>query len=292
VSRLATAAWLADFQRRFGAALRTPLDAKSGTLRAQPQRYPAQLVGAVLEAGSGARQRLAVYNRQYWFRLLTVMQTSWPLTARLLGMFYFNLYAQHFLQQTPPTHYDLRFVTLGFEAYLASSIQTELIHRGPKDVPLPKRALLEAATLDAAFARVFHAPAEPRFDHAQLAAADIADKRLVNSAAYARVDEHWPLLSLRQALRDDPSEQAVQLPPPLPAAQEWALFRNAQGVGQLPLTALHARLLALLETLPLGHALAQLEAEVEPSARARLPELTQAWLAQGVASGFWIGLAD
>ena len=285
MTRSATEAWLAVLQRRFGEVLRKPLDAAGGSLRAQTGRYDSQLSAAV-------RGNLAVYNRQYWFRLLTAMQTSWPLCARLLGMFHFNLHAQQFLLQHPPAHYDLHTISVGFDRYLADALHSETVDRGPHDAPLPRAILLEAATLDATFTRVFHARAEPRFDPRKHAPGELVQRKLVSSAAYARVEEHWPLVELRFALRTDTSEAAVPVPAPLPAAQTWAVFRNAQGVAQLRLDPLQAKLLALLERYPLGEALAHLEAEVDPSAHATLPEQTRAWIAQGIANAFWIGLAD
>jgi len=287
MNRAATDAWLADLQRRFGEVLRTPLDAASGTLRAQTSRYGSPLAAAVQ---GDARERLAVYNRQYWFRLLTVMQTSWPLTARLLGMFHFNLHAQQYLLEHPPAHYDLHAVTLGFDRYLADNLRSEAVFRGPRDVPVPKAILLEATAVDAAFARVFHAPAEPRFDPRKHSPNELVQCKLVSSAAYARVDERWPLVELRFTLRDDTSESAVALPSPLTAAQTWAFFRNAQGVAHLRLEPLQARLFTLLDRHPLGEALAHLEVEAPPEARATLPEQTRAWIAHGIANAFWIGL--
>lgn len=285
--------WLADFQRDFGAALRTPLDARSGTLRAQSERYEAPLVAAVADAAScSGRERLALYNRQYWFRLLTAMQTSWPLTARLLGLFCFNLHAQRFLLHAPPRHFDLRIVTLGFEAYLASSLRTEAVDLGPGETPLPTPALLEAAALDAEFARVFYAPAEPRFDPSQSNDASLLDRRLKSGTAYARVREHWPLVKLRHTPAESRSERAIALPARHAQPETWALFRNQRGVAHVRLAPLQARLLELLEGYPLGHALAQLEAEVEPEARESLAEQTRGWIAQGVACGFWTGFSD
>jgi hypothetical protein len=280
---------LAELQRRFGEVLRTPLDAASGTLRAQTARYDSPLVAAVQ---GDARERLAVYNRQYWFRLLTVMQTSWPLTARLLGMFHFNLHAQQYLLQHPPAHYDLHAITLGFERYLKGNLSGEAVYRGARDVPVPTAILLEATAVDAAFARVFHAPAEPRFDPRKHAPSELVQRKLIRSAAYTCVEERWPLVALRIALREDSAESALALPSPLPAAQTWAFFRDAQGVTHLRLAPLQARLYALLEHYPLGEALAHLEAETASTTRALLPEHTQAWIAQGVANGFWVGLAD
>jgi hypothetical protein len=270
--------WLADLQRQLGELLRTPLDASSGTLRAQTERYETPLVAAVRDP---ARERLAVYNRQYWFRLLTVMRHSWPLTARLLGMFHFNLHAQQFLLQHPPAHHDLHAITLGFDRYLAAQL-----------TPLPDALLREALNVDAAFTSVFHAPPQPRFAPRAHGPAELVQRKLIRSAAYAHVAEHWPLVALRFALQGDSAESAVAIPAPLPAAQHWAFVRNAQGVVQLRLAPLQARLLTLLEQHPVGEALARLEAEADPAARAALPEQTQAWIAQGVANAFWIGLQD
>jgi len=289
MNRSATEAWLADLQRRFGELLRTPLDASSGTFRAQTSRYAPPLLAAVQDH---ARERLAVYNRQYWFRLLTVMQTSWPLTARLLGMFHFNLHAQEFLLRNAPAHYDLHTITLGFDRYLADYLHGDSIDRGPRDPALPKAILLEAASIDAAFARVFHAPPAPTFDPRNYTPSELAQRKLVSSPALARIEERWPLIELRFALRDDISELAAAVPSQLTAAQCWALFRNAQGVANVRLAPLQARLYALLEHSPLGEALAQLEGEASPAARATLPEQTRTWIALGVANAFWVGIAD
>jgi hypothetical protein len=207
-------------------------------------------------------------------------------------MFHFNRYAQRFLLENAPSHFDLRDVTLGFDGYLAHRLDRDELDRGPRSARLPTRALLEAAALDAAFARVFHAPEEPRFDPSRFSPDELVTRKLVSSSAYARVEEHWPLSELRLALRDDGSEQALSLPLPLPAAQTWALFRSARGVTQLRLAPLQARLYELLEAQPLGAALAQLEAEADPASREALPELTQSWIAQGIANGFWIDARD
>ena len=289
MNRAEPPAWLADLQGRFGAVLRTPLDATSGTLRAQTGRYDATLVGSVQ---GRAHERLAVYNRQYWFRLLTVMQTSWPLTARLLGMFHFNLHAQRFLLRRPPAHYDLSFVTRDFDRFLADTLPEQAIDIGPRHAPVSKALLMEAASLDAAFERVFRAPAQPTLDPRAHAPDELAQRKLVASAAFTRFEQRWPLVELRLALRDDRAEHAVPAPAQLTTPATWALFRTPQGTAQLALDPLQARLFALLEACPLGDALAQLEAEADPSARPQLPQRTRRWIAQGVAHGFWIGLAD
>ena len=196
-------------------------------------------------------------------------------------MFHFNLHAQQFLLQQPPAHHDLHAINLGFDDYLANQL-----------TPLPKALLVEALSIDAAFTRVFHAPAQARFDPRAHAPAELLQRKLIRNAAYARVEEHWPLVALRFALLGDSAESTFAAPSPLPAAQHWVFVRNAQGVAHLPLAPLQARLLTLLERHPVSEALAHLEAEADPAARATLPEQTRAWIAQGIANAFWVGLQD
>jgi len=50
--------------------------------------------------------------------------------------------------------------------------------------------------------------------------------------------------------------------------------------------------LELLDSEPIGAALAQLEAEAEVEERVALPDQTRSWLAQGIACGFWTGFRD
>ena len=56
--------------------LRTPLSRSTGTLRAETSAYPEALL-AQAKPGRQLSQaeRLAVYNRQYWFRLFTLLQS-------------------------------------------------------------------------------------------------------------------------------------------------------------------------------------------------------------------------
>src|SRR5262249_13076605 len=105
--------WLADLQARFGSVLRTPLDRSTGRLRASEESYPGAAVADVVD-GRG----LAVYNRQYWFRLLNALSTAYPITAALLGHWKFNDYAARFLSEHPPRSWDLDRAADGFHEWM------------------------------------------------------------------------------------------------------------------------------------------------------------------------------
>ncbi len=274
--------WLAEMQARFGAVIRTPLDRSTNTLRATPAAYDP---GALAEAMDGPRavaaDRLAVYNRQYWFRLFGVLQTAFPLTSRLLGHWHFNEHSARFLLAHPPRHWDLDRAPDGFEDFLADSLG-EHAHR---DV------LLDAAQLDAAWRVIFRAPATAPFVPSAADAARLLDARLQTSPATAIVVERHALLALRGVAAAARGETRVAVPERLAQPRWWVLVREVAGIRQLTLEAREAELLLLLRDYTVREALARLEAGCSEAERATLPGSTQRWLAQGVARGMWTGLA-
>ncbi|HXX68303.1 MAG TPA: DNA-binding domain-containing protein [Polyangiaceae bacterium] len=272
-------AWLGELQARFAAAIRTPLERASGTLTAPLSAYDPRLVQALGGAAAKAPQRLAVYNRQYWFRLFDALQTAFPLTARLLGYWSFNDYAGRFLLTHPPRGWNIDEVPSGFDAFFADALQCE--------DPGRRRALIESARIDAAWRAVFAAEKTPVFRPSDADAARLLDAQLVPSDAVRFVEEHGPLVELRRLLAREPSTGALALPSPLPHSRWWAIAGVGDGVATLPLEAREAELLTLLGRLSIRSALARLEQACTLEERAHLPQRTRAWLARSVAAGFW-----
>lgn len=282
--------WLATFQAEFGEMLRTPLSKATGTLRADLPRYPAALCARTRPGPTlAAPDRLAVYNRQYWFRLLTAMQGEYRLCVALAGAWSFNGLAAEFLVARPPSGHDLGDVAEDFDDFVA---------KAPRDIPLPSggrlpgRALVQATRIDAAFRRVFVAADAPVFSPTPADAGRLATGRLVAHPALSLIEEAWPLMELRRTLPPGPAQAPVPLPPALPAPVWWMLCRAPQGERVVPLVPQHARLIQLLMERPIPHALAQLEAECPATERAALPNKARAWLAQSVSLGLWTALQD
>lgn len=277
-------AWLMEFQARFGGVIRTPLDRATGTLLATPSAYDpvarAEARNGPLASGD---ERLAVYNRQYWFRLFGVLHAAFPLTSRLVGYWQFNDYAARFLLAHPPRHWDIDRVPNGFDVFFSEALESV-------DAPTERKALREAARLDAAWRGVFEAPPVTAFRPSPEQAPRLLEGRLVASPAVAVIQEHWPLLELRRRLRDDSSEARAALPPRLVRPNWWALVRRPQGIGQLALDAREGELFCLLRDHSVAEALAQLERACSDEERAALPARARAWLARSVELEFWAGL--
>ena len=276
-------AWLAEFQARFSDVIRAPLDRTSGTLAAQPSSYDPHVVrdaqAAVTVTGT---DRLAVYNRQYWFRLFDVLQHAFPLTSRLVGYWQFNDYASRFFLASPPRGWDLDRVADGFEAFFEEKLEWENADE--------RQALIESARIDDAWREVFRAPKIKPFRPSAADAARLLDARLMPSPAVRVIEEHFPLLELRKKALRDSGEARVIIPPALPQSRAWAIVRKDEGILQLQLEPREAELLTLLLAFSVRDALARLEQACTEEERALLPTKTQAWLARSVERDFWIGL--
>lgn len=282
--------WLADFQAQFGRALRAPLDRRTGTLRAAMATYERAFCDEVRPGPRlGRRERLAVYNRQYWLRLFGLMGKEFPVTARLVGHWEFNGLVTRFLLEHPPAGWDIEAVPEGFEAFLERTTPERMrLETGHAD--LPRAALLQAAAIDGAQRRLFLAPSDAMYRPSRTEARQLPSGRLQPSDRVAFVSEDWPLLALRRAVIDDAGERAVLLPPRLAERQYWALVRTPAGIGELALEAPEARLFDLLVEHPLGEALARLESMTPPEQRPALAAKVQRWLARSVGLGFWRAL--
>jgi hypothetical protein len=189
--------WLADLQRAFSSALRAPLDRSTLTLRAREESYGAEILGEVLPRGDTTpAARLAVYNRQYWFRLFTVLQGEFPLTARVAGFWSFNALAERHLLERPPSSFDIGQAADGFEAMIRRLDDGDL----PPALRDRHLALHDAANIDEAFRAVASSPDEPAFRPGPDDTAALLEHGLAASSRWRLVEERFALLELRQRL--------------------------------------------------------------------------------------------
>jgi len=285
--------WLLELQTQFGEMLRTPLDRSGGSLRAPSEAYDARLVASMLPTPSlSGAERLAVYHRQYWFRLLTVLQGLYPLTARLLGYWRFNEFAAAHLGANPPRGFDIEAAGEGFEETLARQLADGDTVVTASGRPVEGAAVLDSARIDAGFHRVTRAPQSEPLRPGPADVARFSSSCLALSPTVALLQERWALCELRASFLDGPSDDAVALGERLPAPRHWLLARHGTQLGLLALEPPEAELLGLLQAHPLEQALGLLEAGASEADRLHLPERAQAWLARSVRLGVWAGFVS
>lgn len=277
--------WLSELQALFSSALRRPLLRQTGTLEADTSAYaPALLASLRPESALPVAEQMAVYNRQYWFRLFTVLHRAFPLTTRIVGHWELNGIAAEYLQQFPPVHVELDRIADDFPSFAAAWLSRAKI-TGPREL-----AFRQALKIDANWRAVFGAPPSVPFRPTPADAKRLPSCRLVRSPAFAIVEQNFPLLELRARALRESTERAFELPDPAAAPEHWALLRTTQGVARLRLEPLEARLHELVLARTLAEAVVTLENEAPDAERAGLPRKTQEWLEKAMRMDAFSGI--
>lgn len=226
---------LRRLQEAFGRAVRQPFSFASGTMRCLPDAYPAAAAEAARPRDrQGPRERLAVYNEQYWFRLLTVMQDHYPLLARALGYWEFNQLATDYLADHPSRRPFLEDLAWNLPAWL----------RGSPRFGAPRA--LQIAEADLAALRAFHARGLPSLDPRTLdpeASAALADTPLELQPWLTLLEEDWDIAANRR--RVCAHEEAE---PEFAAGKGyWAVYRHDGLAHWMPLERPAFRVLSALQ---------------------------------------------
>ena len=98
-----------------------------------------------------AQQRIGVYNQQYWFRLLNLLQEDYPALVRIFGYHHFNRQiAEPYLLKYVPNHWALTYLGGHLPDWISEFYQQD-----------NKRLVLECARIDEAYNRLFFAQKLP-----------------------------------------------------------------------------------------------------------------------------------
>jgi len=102
---------LKDFQRRMAAAVMAPLTARGTMVRRRPDGLRTEAEAAAWVKPNdrlSAFERLEIYNRQYWLRVLGSLAEDYPGLRAVLGGARFDRMARAYLAQCPSRSFTLR----------------------------------------------------------------------------------------------------------------------------------------------------------------------------------------
>jgi hypothetical protein len=205
-------AGLKAFQQRMAAAVMTPLTRRGTMARRQDGRPVA--TGWVRPSDRlDGFQRLEIYNRQYWYRLLSCLAEDFPGLRAILGGAGFDRMAQAYLVDCPSTCFTLR--NLG--ARLADWLDGHPAAAGSRFGPALDMARLEWAHIEA-------------YDRAALPPASAPGAALAAGTRF-RLQPHLQLLAL-----DHPVDTLLL------AIRRDLRDRDEAGAGNRAMAARHARL--------------------------------------------------
>lgn len=283
---------LARVQRWMQAVISHPGGIGSGVESDEARRHLAVLpdeierVIAPSEQMSG-EERLAIYARAYFARLLECMRSVFPCTLETLGEDAFDELALGYLERYPSRSYTLDRLGAEFARYLEET-RPDLDERGRPTETWPD-FLIELAGLERAIGEVFDGPGSE--GRPLLATDDLraisADRwpqaRLVTSPCLRLLALKFPLNDYFTAVRNGESPEI-----PEPADSYLALTRREYVVRRHALKRPQFELLGALaggETI--GTAIER-AARVSPEAIELLAADLERWFREWTAAGFFL----
>jgi hypothetical protein len=285
---------LAELQRQMAAAIMMPLTADEDMRGNSPDGRSMSAVAASFIAPNSQLspfERLEIYNRQYWYRVLDALADDFPALRAVVGSAAFHGLSIGYLSAHPSRSFSLR--------NLGSNLP-QWLQLNPKWAGRRQRLALDVARIEWAFVEAF--------DNAERAALTLDQIATLDGSSRLGLQPHLRLLALGYAAdeivlalhkeqRRAASEAGVKHdegaapPAKLPRLRRRPTWVAAHRVDNAVYYRRLEReefltLLALGEGLPLGEAL---EAGFRDSHKldARRPALVQAWFGHWAQLG-WI----
>jgi hypothetical protein len=186
---------LQRLQSEFGQSIRTPFSFATGQFVCQKEKYPPSITSVITPRGEqvGA-DRLAVYNEQYWYRLLTVLQSDFPLLVASLGFWKFNQLATKYL--------TLHGSSTPYLENIAASMPDFINHHPDYGSEEQKQMV----AVDMAFIRATYMPVTRALNPSLLSQAALerlGENRLAFQPGISLIEEDWNWMEVRIAIATD-----------------------------------------------------------------------------------------
>jgi hypothetical protein len=139
-------------------------------------------------------ERLEIYNRQYWFRVLGSMAEDFPGLRAVLGQRRFENMCRAYLAACPSRSFTLRNLGARLEAWL---------RRNPKWIRGKQTLALDMVRLEWADIEAFDAEAEPPLHPGDLNGSSVPSLRLRVQPYVQLLELHYPVDDLAIEVRED-----------------------------------------------------------------------------------------
>src|SRR5271156_5542901 len=188
---------LASLQKAVARAVMQPLTRNERTGALGPggesmERYAARYIKPNDRLTSF--ERLEIYNRQYWFRVLGSMAEDFPGLRAILGERRFDDMCRAYLMECPSRSFTLRSLGSRLEAWL---------RRNPQWIRGKKALALDMACLEWADMEAFDGVAEPVLRLDGLAGVSLSEVRLRIQPYVQLLDLRFPVDDLVLQVRND-----------------------------------------------------------------------------------------
>jgi hypothetical protein len=188
---------LLALQRQMARAVMAPLTRSERMRRFTPNGRPmTQVAGQIIKPNDRLTsfERLEIYNRQYWFRVLDGFSEDFPGLRAILGDRRFDAVAKSYLTDCPSRSFTMRNLGSRLESWL---------RKHPEYAPGRHRLALDMVRLEWAEIEAFDGAAEPPLKPEAFAGADPAKLRMRLQPYIHLLDLHYPVDDLLLAIKHD-----------------------------------------------------------------------------------------
>ncbi len=188
---------LLSIQRRMARAVMTPLTPAERMRPTAPDGRSLRKVAADIIKPNDrltSFERLEIYNRQYWFRVLSAFAEDFPGLRAVLGERKFDAAAKAYINDCPSTSFTLRNLGSKLEIWL---------RKNPKWTGSRRELALDMVRLEWSDIDAFDGKAEPALKPEDLAGADPETLRLQLQPYIHLLDLHYPVDDLLIELKKD-----------------------------------------------------------------------------------------
>jgi Putative DNA-binding domain len=190
---------LLDLQRRMSEDVRRPLtpDLKMQTLT-EKGMSTSDIVSGYIKPNSALTsfERLEIYNRQYWFRVIGAVSEDYPALNAVLGPKRFGAMVQAYLEENPSTSFTLRDLGGKLPTWLDAH---------PEYAGVRHHLAVDVARLEWAYVEAFDKASVPPLGEADLAGL-LPDSTLLLQPHLQLLDLRYPVDEVVLAVRKNTPE--------------------------------------------------------------------------------------
>ena len=179
---------LLDLERKMAAAVMQPLNSRWGMQKRTADGRPvAKEAESFIKPNSrlNSFERLEIYNRQYWFRVLSILAEDFPGLQAAIGKKKFERLSRAYLEENPSRSFTLRNLGWNLENWLRANPQWAEPHSA---------AAIDVVRLEWAYVEAF--------DNGQERALTLADLAELGADSVLSLQPHVRLLELDFAIDD------------------------------------------------------------------------------------------
>jgi hypothetical protein len=219
---------LATLQRQVARAVMTPLTPSERMHRVAPNgRSMSAVANQIIKPNERLTsfERLEIYNRQYWFRVLDAISDDFPGLRAVLGDRRFDALAKHYLTDCPSRSFTMRDLGSRLDSWLRKHA-----NYAPGRVQLA----LDMIRLEWSEIETFDGASEPPVTAAVLIGADPAKIKLRLQPYIRLLDLRYPVDDLLLAVKQEPHADIVSN-----AMEERQKRKKVSAVARLKPTAVY-----------------------------------------------------